>query len=268
MLAVMSPFQKILKDWRGVRRFSQLALATEAGVSLRHLSFLETGRSRPSPAMVGRLGDALQMPLTARNQMLVAAGFAARHESRCWDDAEMEPVRRALEHTLASHAPYPALALDRLWSVVRLNAPARALFAPLGVDEGDSLLDLLASDALPPLIENWPEVAHHAARRLRTESAAAGGITELDELADHLHAVPHVVGQPLGPVVPTIYRLGQVRLSLFATIAQFGTPEDLILDDLKIEMYFPADTATDRALRVMTEGAPPYFGSSPCTPST
>ena len=255
MLSPVSRFPEILKDWRKTRRFSQLALATEAGVSLRHLSFLETGRSRPSPQMIGRLGDALEVPLAARNQMLVAAGFAARHPGRRWDDADMAPVRAALEHTLVSHAPYPALALDRLWSVVRLNAPARTLFGRLGLCEGDSLLELLASDTLPALIENWPEVARHATRRLRTESAAAGGIAEFDRLADTLAAVPSASDAPLGPVVPTVYRAPEGRLSLFATIAQFGTPEDLTLDDLKIELYFPADTATDRALRALATSA-------------
>ena len=253
MLPLMSRFPDILKDWRGTRRFSQLALAAEADVSLRHLSFLETGRSRPSPGMVERLCDALDMPLAARNQMLVAAGFAARHAARRWDDTDMAPVRHALEHTLESHAPYPAIAVDRLWTVSRLNAPARALFGPLGIDEGVSLLELMTSDALPPLIENWPEVARHATRRLRTESAAAGGVPELDRVADHLAAVPWPDERPLGPVVPTVHRVGPVRLSLFATIAQFGTPEDLTLENLKIELYFPADEATDVALRALAE---------------
>ncbi|MFG5380643.1 hypothetical protein [Yoonia sp. R2-816] len=97
---------------------------------------------------------------------------------------------------------------------------------------------------LPEVIENWPAVAHYAAMRLRTESAAQGGVAALDRVADHLAAVPGAPQQPTGPVVPTIYRAGPLRLSLIATIAQFGTPEDLMLDDLRIELYFPADTVT------------------------
>jgi transcriptional regulator with XRE-family HTH domain len=248
----MTDFPDALKVWRRTRRFSQLDLAAEANVSARHIAFLETGRARPSPAMIGRLGEALQIPLAARNQMLTLAGFATRYPARQWDASEMAPIRAALEHTLEQHAPYPGIAIDRMWTVVRLNRPAQGLFGQLGMAEGSSMLDLMASDALPPLIENWPEVAHHAAQRLRTESAAQGGVAKLDRLAEKLAAVPGGSGKPIGPVTPTIYRTGTMRLSLFAIIAQFGTPEDLALDDLKIELFFPADSETEQALRSMS----------------
>lgn len=249
----MSDFPDALKVWRRTRRFSQLELAAEANVSARHIAFLETGRARPSPAMIGRLGEALQIPLAARNQMLTLAGFATRYPARQWDASEMAPIRAALEHTLEQHAPYPGIAIDRMWTVVRLNRPAQVLFGQLGMAEGSSMLDLMASDELPPLIENWPDVAHHAAQRLRTESAAQGGVAKLDRLAERLAAVPGGSGKPIGPVTPTIYRTGTMRLSLFAIIAQFGTPEDLALDDLKIELFFPADSETELALRAMSD---------------
>ena len=245
----MSTFSESLKSWRKVRRCSQLDLAMEADVSSRHISFLETGRARPSAEMILRLGDALQMPLAARNQMLTQAGFAARYPARQWEAADMAPIREAMEHALSSHAPYPAIALDRLWTLVRMNGPAKMLFAPLNVAEGDSMLDLVMSDALPPLVENWPEVAHHSAQRLRTESAAQGGVAALDRVANHLSATPPPDEPAPGPVVPTIYRLGPMRLSMFTTIAQFGTPEDLTLDDMKIELFFPADADTAETLR-------------------
>lgn len=245
----MTDFGAILKRWRKTRRLSQLGLAMEANVSARHVAFLETGRARPTPAMIGRLADALRLPLDVRNQMLTRAGFAQRYIARQWDAEEMAPVRAALDYSLHRHAPYPALAVDRLWSVIALNAPARILFGALAIDEGSSLLELMTSDTLPPLIENWPEVAHHAARRLRTESAAQGGVERLDHTADALASVPGGRQNPVGPVVPAIYRIGDRRLSLFAIIAQFGTPEDMTLDDLKIELYFPADRQTDEALR-------------------
>ncbi len=248
----MTDFPDALKVWRRTRRFSQLDLAAEANVSARHIAFLETGRARPSPAMIGRLGEALQIPLAARNQLLTLAGFATRYPARQWDASEMAPIRAALEHTLEHHAPYPGIAIDRMWTVVRLNRPAQLLFGQLGMVEGSSMLDLMASDALPPLIENWPDVAHHAAQRLRTESAAQGGVAKLDRLAEKLAAVPGGSGKPIGPVTPTIYRTGSMRLSLFAIIAQFGTPEDLALDDLKIELFFPADSETEQALRAMS----------------
>ena len=245
----MSTFPESLKTWRKVRRCSQLDLAVEANVSSRHISFLETGRARPSPEMILRLGDALGLPLAARNQMLTQAGFAARYPARRWDAEEMAPIREAMEYTLAGHAPYPAIALDRLWTLVRMNGPAKMLFAPLSIAEGDSMLDLLMSDALPPLVENWPEVAHHSAQRLRTESAAQGGVGALERAADYLSKATPPETPAAGPVVPTIYNLGPMRLSMFSTIAQFGAPEDLTLDDLKIELFFPADEATGVVLR-------------------
>lgn len=247
----MSTFPESLKSWRKARRCSQLDLAMEANVSSRHISFLETGRARPSADMILRLGDALQLPLAARNQMLTQAGFAARYPARTWEAEDMAPIREATDHTLAGHAPYPAIALDRLWTVVRMNGPAKMLFAPLSVKEGDSMLDLVTSEALPPLVENWPEVAHHSAQRLRTESAAQGGVEALDRAAAALAMTPPAASQPMGPVVPTIYRMGAMRLSMFTTIAQFGTPEDLTLDDMKIELFFPADSGTAETLRAL-----------------
>lgn len=248
----MADFADTLREWRRARRFSQLELATEANVSARHIAFLETGRARPSPAMIGRLGEALQLPLAARNQMLTVAGFATRYPAREWNASEMAPIRAAVEYTLAQHAPYPGIAIDRMWTVLRLNRPAQVLFGQLGMVEGDSMLDLMASDRLPPVVENWPDVAHHAALRLRTESAAQGGVARLDRLAETLAAVPGEGAKRAGPVTPTIYKAGSVRLSLFAIIAQFGTPEDLTLDDLKLELFYPADAETERALREMS----------------
>ena len=252
----MNEFPQTLKSWRKIRRFSQLQLAAEADVSSRHIAFLEKGRANPSPDMIMRLGDALQMPLAARNQMLTHAGFAARYPGRSWEEREMAPIRAAMEYTLENHAPYPALGVDRLWTVIRMNRPAEYLFAQFGLSEGDSLLDLMMSDAVPPLIENWPEVAHHASMRLRTESAAQGGVAELDRAADRLARVVGPRPHQASPVVPTIFRTGDLRLSLFGTIAQFGAPEDLTLDDLKIELYFPADASSDQALRAFALSAP------------
>jgi transcriptional regulator with XRE-family HTH domain len=251
----MTTFTQSLKTWRQMRRLSQLDLACEAEVSARHISFLETGRARPSRQMVERLGVALNLPLAARNQLLTHAGFAARYQTTPLTDVAMQPVRLAIAHMLNQHAPYPALAIDRLWSVLRMNAPAKMLFGQVGVGEGDSLLDLMMSDALPPLVENWPEVAQSVAQRLRLESAAQGGVPAFEHVAAHLQREGHSAVRG-GPVIATIYRLGPHRLSLFATIAQFGTPDDLTLDDMKIELYFPADPATDRVLRQLAMTVP------------
>jgi len=247
----MTAFPQSLKTWRQARRLSQLDLALEADVSARHISFLETGRARPSRDMIGRLGEAMELPLDAQNQLLTHAGFAARYEGRAWDDDEMAPIREAVAYTLEQHAPYPAIAIDRLWNVVRMNTPAQMIYAQLGLSEGDSLLDMITSKEVPAFIENWPAVAHHSARRLRTESVAQGGIPELDAAADLLAKVGPRDEIETGPVLPTVLRVGDARLSLFATIAQFGTPEDVTLDALKIELFFPADDASKQMLEAI-----------------
>lgn len=249
----MVQFSETLKTWRKMRRFSQLDLAGEAGISSRHLSFLETGRSNPSRDMIGKLGDALDLPLAARNQLLAQAGFAARYPQRGWDSDEMAPIRQAISHTLKQHAPYPAIALDRHWTITQMNQPAGQLFALIGARVGVSLIDLILDPNVQDMIENWPEVAHHSAHRLRTESVARGGDKKLDAAVETLSRVPLPTGAQLGPVTPTIYRAGDLRLSLFTTIAQFGTPVDLTLDDLKIELFFPTDTETDAALKALTQ---------------
>lgn len=248
----MSDFAQSLRTWRHARRFSQLDLALEAQVSARHISFLETGRARPSRDMVGRLGIAMQLPLSAQNTLLTHAGFAARFTARRWEDAEMAPIRAAVAHTMQAHAPFPAIALDRDWNLVRMNGPATQIYGLMGLQQGDSLLRVLLSDALPPLVENWPEVAHHTALRLRTESAALGGVDTLERAATHLAQVPRRTHHQTGAVVPMILNTGALRLSLFATIAQFGTPEDVFLDELKIELFFPTDDASKTTLEAMT----------------
>lgn len=245
----MNAFAKNLKSWRGARRFSQLELANRANVSARHLAFLETGRANPSRDMIARLGDALDLPLAARNELLINAGFAALYPSRHWDAEDMAPVRAAMDYMLDRHAPYPAFALDRHWKILKMNPPAERLFSVLGAQPGTCLIDLMRQAQTQDSIENWPDVAHHLAQRLRTESAANGHIPAFEAAALEFASLPLPKRSPGSPVVPLIIRVGQTRFSLFSTIAQFGTPEDLTLDDLKIELFFPADAATESRLR-------------------
>ncbi|MEM9010604.1 MAG: helix-turn-helix transcriptional regulator [Pseudomonadota bacterium] len=249
----MTAFARSLKTWRAARRYSQLDLAGEAGISSRHLSFLETGRARPSRAMVLQLSEALHLPLDARNQLLTHAGFAARYAGRQWSDGAMAPIRQAVERMLDRHMPYPGLAVDRLWTIRQANQTARALFGAFGVGEGDSLLDLMTSDALPAAVENWPAVARRVAARLRLESLAQGGVAAFDRAIAHLAEIEEGGTDAADPVIPTIVHHGDLRLSMFATIAQIGTPEDVTLDDLKVELYFPMDDATAAAFRAMAE---------------
>lgn len=238
----MTQYADLLKQWRKQRRMSQLDLAVEADVSARHISFLETGRSRPSPDMIVHLSEVLDLPVDARNQMMRATGFAPRYPATPLDDTAMAPIRKAVSWTLERHAPYPGLVLDRLWRIVKLNVPAAKLFSPLGMSEGESLLDLITNPAMPNLVENWPDVAHHTMLRLRAESTSAGGIPELDAVVQYLSGHTQVSeSAAVGPAIPTIYRFGDQRLSLVGTIAQFSTVNDETLDDLRVELFFPAD---------------------------
>ncbi|MEL6610002.1 MAG: helix-turn-helix transcriptional regulator [Pseudomonadota bacterium] len=248
----MDSFPDLLRHWRQQRRFSQLDLSLEAGVSARHISFLETGRARPSRDMILHLGDVLSVPLDMRNRMLGAAGFAARYRRSALDADALAPIRQALDWTLDRHAPYPGIAIDGHWVIQRMNDPARHLFGALGLDAGASMIDLILRPDVQAIIENWPEVAHHSAQRLRTESAALGGDDVLDQAARDL--APHAQS-PIAdtPTVPTVIRLGDMRLSLFATIAQFGTPTDQTVDDLKIELFFPADDQSAATLRALAD---------------
>jgi transcriptional regulator with XRE-family HTH domain len=248
-----SSFGTLLRTWRDRRRMSQLDLGLTANVSARHISFLETGRARPSRAMALMLGDVLEVPRAARNALLHAAGFAPAYRSRTWSDDDMAPVRAALDWMLARHDPYPAFALDRHWVLVKANRSATALLGGLGLDCGCSLVDLFTdADLTRALFDNWHEVMHHMLARLRTESLHLGGDEILDAAADKVGAAlgdaSFVPSGMLAAVIPARYRANGTTLSFLSTIAQFGTAEDIALADLKIEMLFPADDATRQML--------------------
>jgi len=247
-------FGAALKDWRSRRRMSQLDLGLTANVSARHISFLETGRARPSRSMVMQLCETLDIPRLDRNALLNVAGFAASYTRRELDDSDMTHVRAAVDWTLQRHDPFPALAVDRHWTLVRCNKTAIRLMSPMGACEGDSLLDLMTdSDRMSGFIENWPEVARHMIQRFRTESAHLGGDPVLEKAANRLadEFEPHDGNGVLPAVIPTRYSAGDVTLSFFSTIAQFGTAEDIALAELKIEMMFPADDTTRDMLLAM-----------------
>ena len=250
----MESFGEVLKEWRCVRRLSQLELGLAANVSARHISFLETGRAAPSRAMVLQLAETLEAPRAARNRLLLAAGFAAAYRARALEDAEMAPARQAIDWMLSRHDPYPGFGLDRHWRLVAMNAAATRLFAGLGLTTGASLIEtFLSSEAIRATVENWPVIAAHFVTRLRAESAHAGGDPTLDEAA---RRVAETIPDPApklepGPVVASRFTFGATRLSLFSTIAQFGSAEDIALADLKIELLFPADEETAAFLRAL-----------------
>ncbi len=246
-------FGTLLKEWRSRRRMSQLELGLAADVSARHISFLETGRARPSQLMVLRLSETLKVPRLNRNALLNAAGFAQAYVARSLDAAEMAEVSAAMAWMLDRHDPFPAIAFDRYWRVVRANTCATGLLEPMGLGVGDSLIEaFLEGGAFAAAVENRDEIARHLVSRLRTESAHLGGDSVLDDTAARLEASlgddAMSIDSPLPAITPARYRINDVTLSLFSTIAQFGSTEDIVLAEIKIELMFPADEFTRQAL--------------------
>ncbi len=248
----------MLRDWRQRRRLSQLDLALEAGVSTRHLSFVETGRSKPSADMVLHLADRLEVPLRERNRLLLAAGYAPEFEARSLDDPELAPIRDALGHVLAGHEPYPAIAVDRGWNLVASNSA----LGPLLEGVADELLQppvncmrlSLHPDGLARRIINLGEWRGHLLHRLERQATLTGDPT-LSGLLDEVGAYPAPDrdgdGPPPSGDVMVRLRLSapdRGELSFFSTVTTFGTAVDITVSELSIEAFFPADAATAEAL--------------------
>lgn len=256
-----------LREWRQRRRFSQLALASEAEVSQRHLSYLETGRSRPSREMVIHLSTVLEIPLRERNRMLVAAGFAPEYRERALDGPDLERVRHVLEFIVRAHEPFPAVVVDRRWDVVLANDAAVLLtIALVGADSPFAFEPNLARLALHPdgarrNTTNWSEAATSFLDRLRREAAEQPSDPALAALVAEVEAYPDVAGLPrrLAPgaddlLLPVRYRLGGDEVTLHSTIATLGAAYDVTLEELRLETFFPADEASERALRSLAGG--------------
>src|SRR5439155_20488363 len=240
------------------RRLSQLDLALEAGVSARHLSFVETGRSRPSAEMVLHLAEELDVPLRDRNQLLLAAGYAPAYGQRGLDEPEMGPVRDALDAVLRGHEPYPALVVDRHWGMVAANGAVQRLLesvAPELLEPPVNVLRVsLHPDGMAPRIANLAEWRAHLLERLGREAVSTGD-PALAALYEELSALPGA--GPPGPydpaagdiAVPLRLRSDGGVLSFISTITTFGTATDVTLAELSIESFFPADAVTAEALR-------------------
>ncbi len=247
----------MLRDWRSRRRMSQLELALEAGVSARHLSFVETGRSRPSPEMVLHLAAQLDIPLRERNQLLLAAGYAPQYGARSLDAPEMAPVRDALGHVLAGHEPYPAIAIDHGWNLVASNGALGVLLegaAPELLQPPVNCMRLaLHPDGLAPRILNLGEWRGHLLHRLAREIALTGdqGLIELrQELLEYPGPPPPEPPAGAGDVMVMLRIAGPgCELAFFSTVTTFGTAVDITVSELSIEAFFPADAATAEALR-------------------
>jgi transcriptional regulator with XRE-family HTH domain len=258
-------FGRLLKQWRTMRHMSQLALAMDAGISTRHLSFLETGRAQPSREMVQLLAGMLDVPLGERNALLVAAGYAPMYGERPLGAPELKPVRRALEFILRQQEPYPALVLDGDWNIVMGNEASRRVFAPYknGCSTPNVMRKVFDPDQMRPFIMNWQEIAACLMHSVHREVATTGA-ESLVHLRDELLAYPGVPARwrtpdavaTVDPLVAMHLRRGDASMSFFSTITQFATPRDITLQQLKIECFFPADAATEQASRRLAAAEP------------
>lgn len=247
----------VLRDWRQRRHFSQLDLANEAGVSSRHLSFLETGRSRPSREILLRLADHLDVPLRERNALLLAGGFAPVFPERRLDDPALRPAREAVDLILTGHEPYPALAIDRHWTLMGANRSIPLLLEGVA----DHLLQppvnvmrlCFHPEGMASRIVNGSTLRAHLAARLHHEFGLTGDPVLRDLLAE-ISSYPLADGpmtQIVEPevAVPIVIRTDAGVLSFISTTTVFGTAVDVTVNELAIESFFPADAETRDILR-------------------
>lgn len=264
-------FPGLLRYWRGRRGYSQLALSLAAGVSQRHISFLESGRARPSREMVLALADRLAVPLRQRNRLLLASGFAPAYSEHALAAPPLHMVRQAIALILSKQEPYPAVVLDRFWNLVDANVAYRRMFGtllagrqPVSLDEDGRRINLMLTvfdpDGLWPMIENAQQVGRYLVRRVWQALQAQAHDEVAHEMFRRIAAWhPDMVG-PGGellvdeddaeadgappPVLPVIVQAGRFRASLFSTLTTLGIPQDVTLEELRIECFFPADEAT------------------------
>lgn len=250
----------LLRQWREHRRMTQLELALDAGISARHLSFVETGRSQPGRDMLLRVLEGLKVPFREQNRLLLAAGHAPAYPERSFDDPDLAPVRDALDLILSGHEPYPAVAVDRAWNMVAANPAMLALGE--GVDIDPELLEPpinvirigLHPRGLGPLFVNLSHWHAHWLKRLESQLAATGD-EQLAALIDEVSGYPVPDHEPAAEAAPDEI-LGPVRvrtpdggeLAFFGMFATFDTPFEVTASELAVELLFPADRATAEAL--------------------
>lgn len=246
----------LLRYWRGTRRISQLDLANQAETTARYVSFVETGRANPSRHMVLRLADALDVPFRERNELLLAAGFAPGYPHRPLESAPLRHLHSALDSMLAHHEPYPAVLMDRAWTVLRGNAGARRLFGtfldPLP-RPANILRMIIAPGPVREAVLNWPAVVTGLLGRVRRE--AVGGVVDPATVAllAELRGLPEVAaldlaaGPPQEPVIDVRFDVHGVPLAFFSLLTTVGTPADVTAQELRVEAFYPADDRTREA---------------------
>ena len=256
------PVGSLLREWRTRRRVSQLELSSETGVSTRHLSFIETGRARPSREMLMRLAEHLDLPLRERNSLLLAAGYAPEYSQTPLSAESMRDMRRSLQGLVDAHQPCPALAVDHAWNLVLANDAAFAMTAGVDPDlmaEPINVIRLLMHPGgLRSSITNFEDYTAHVMHRLHRQERATGdvAITELIRECQRYPGVgrPGSVHAPIEPVMPIRMSVGGLSLSFFTIVSTLGTPYDVTLDEIAIESFFPADAQTAQAIGMQTSG--------------
>lgn len=257
-----SPVGVQLREWRSRRRLSQMDLALDADISTRHLSFIETGRARPSPDMIQRLADRLDVPHRARNALLLAAGYAPDYAEKALDSPEMAGVRKVIDHILKGHEPYPAIAVGRHWNMVASNNAIGILIeqiSPHLLQPPVNVIRLaLHPEGLAPQIANFSEWRSHILDRLerQVEASADPGLAALrDEVAAYPSSYNDNEGGMENPIaVPLLLDTVVGRIAFVSTITIFGTPVDVTLSELAIEAFFPADAQSAELLRSLVSG--------------
>ena len=266
------PFAQLLKAWRETRKCSQLELALTSRISQRHVSFMESGRARPSREMVLQLAEALEVPLRERNTLLTAAGFAAMYRETNLDSPAMAPVREALKLMIDNLEPNPTTVVDREWNVLMRNEAAFRVFSLAGDLEamwrrvcGDGPRNILKitfhAEGFRPYIANFNEVAPVLLARTRREAAAVGN-GALIRLIDEILGYPGIPAAwrapdwqaPPPPVLPLELAKDGLRLKLFSMITTFGTPQDITTDEIRVETFFPADATSAGLLKALVAG--------------
>jgi transcriptional regulator with XRE-family HTH domain len=253
----------LLREWRAVRRLSQLDLALEAGVSARHLSCVETGKARPSRDMITRLADTLDVPLRERNALLVAAGYAPQYPETALGTPELARVRQAIEFILEQQEPYPAFVLNRHWDILMANRAALRVNGYVMRGRASAHTNMIRQifdpDDLRVAVANWDEVAGDLIHHLHQEVAASPSDLVARALLDEVLGYPGVparwrrreLGVAPRPLLTTVLHRDRQELRFFSTITTFGTPRDVTLDELHIECCFPGDDATAELCRAI-----------------
>jgi transcriptional regulator with XRE-family HTH domain len=260
MAQTSRPIGDMLREWRQRRRISQLDLALDADVSAKHVSFVETGRAQPSREMILRFAEHLQVPLRERNVLLNAGGFAPVFPERSLDDAALTTARRAVDLVLRGHEPYPAIAIDRHWTLVAANravAPLTAGIPPQLLQPPTNVLRLsLHPDGLAPRIVNYTEWRAHVIDRVRHQVEMTADVVLADLLSELRQYPAPSEGAGTSPTrdyegvaVPLELRTDGGVLAFISTTTVFGTPVDITLSELAVESFFPADEETAEALR-------------------